>query len=310
MQQEPILIVMAAGMGSRFGGLKQIEPVTGQGEMILDFSVYDALRAGFQRVVFVINRTIESTFSQVVGDHLARQIRVDYVFQDVDDLPDGCQVPAGRTKPWGTGQAILAARHLIDGPFVVINADDFYGAVSLGLLFDHLSHHPDTECYEYAMIGYPIHCTISEHGHVSRGICQTDGQNNLINIVERTHIEKRPAGIAWTEDEGTTWHSLPEDTTVSMNLWGFNVSFMAELERSFRDFLSGLPAAGVNPLKAEFYLNAVVNRLLQDGQAKVNVLPTSDHWFGVTYQSDKPEVVAALAELKIKGVYPESLWGA
>ncbi len=301
--KDPVLVIMAAGMGSRYGGLKQIDPVDEQGHIIMDFSVYDAMRAGFKKVVFVIKKENESLFREVIGDRISEKMQVEYVHQNLDALPDGYSVPADRVKPWGTGHAVLCAYEAVDGaPFAVINADDYYGKEAFQLIYDYLSTHADDDRYRFAMVGYSVKNTVTENGHVSRGVCQTDADHFLTEIVERTHIEKRADGAAYTEDEGATWTHLDGDTIVSMNMWGFSPSFMEELKKGFPAFLDR--ALEENPLKGEYFLPFAVEKLLTSGQATVEVLHTPDKWYGVTYKEDKPVVVEAMQAMKEQGLYP------
>ena len=304
---KPVLVVMAAGMGSRYGGLKQVDPVGSHGQLIIDYSIYDARRAGFETVVFVIKHEIEDTFKAAIGDRLSKVIDVRYAYQDLSDLPEGYSVPEGRIKPWGTAHAILAARRVIDGPFAVVNADDYYGPEGFREIYQYLESHPDRPgCYEFAMVGYQLGNTVTEHGHVARGICEEDGDHFLTRVTERTHIEKDGADARFTEDDGATWTHLPGSTIVSMNLWGFTRSFLEEAQARFPAFLDR--ALAENPLKAEYFLPSVVTQLLEEGKARVKVLRSSDKWYGVTYKEDKPVVVAAIAEKTAAGLYPDRLW--
>ncbi len=300
---KPILVIMAAGMGSRYGGLKQIDPIDDQGHIIMDFSIYDAMAAGFEKVVFIIKRANEQAFKESIGNRVSQKIQVEYVYQELDKIPQGFDVPEGREKPFGTGHAILCCRDMLDGPFVVINADDYYGKHAYQAVYDYLMEHQDGEKYRYAMVGYALKNTLTEHGHVARGICRTNDQGFLEEIVERTHIEKRGDGAAYTEDEGKSWTEVSADSIVSMNMWGFSRSILQELETGFVNFLQNeLPN---NPLKAEYYLPMAVGELLQEGKASVRVLTSRDKWHGVTYKEDKKMVVEAIAELKKQGLYPE-----
>ena len=304
---KPVLVVMAAGMGSRYGGLKQLDPIDDNGHVILDYSVYDALRAGFESVIFVIKPEIEDIFREKIGNRIAAKMKVEYAFQRSDDLPEGYSVPEGRTKPWGTAQAVLAARDLVDGPFAVINADDYYGPEGFEEIYRYLLHHPDTATmYEYAMVGYLLKNTVTENGSVARGVCTETASGYLHNVVERTKIIKGERNPQYTEDDGQTWHDLCEDDIVSMNLWGFQKSYLEEAWAGFPAFLE--KAVAENPLKAEYFLPTVVSNLLSQKKARVKVLRSNDKWYGVTYKEDKPTVVAALAELRQKGFYPEKLW--
>ena len=303
---KPVLVIMAAGMGSRYGGLKQIDPVDADGHIIMDFSIYDAVKAGFEKVIFIIKKENEAAFRAGIGDRMERRIQVEYVFQDLHNLPDGFEVPKGREKPWGTAHAVLSCLPVIDGPFAVINADDYYGQQAFQVIYDFLSTHKDTDKYHYTMVGYLLKNTLTENGHVARGVCGTDAAGKLTSITERVRIEKREGGPAYTEDDGVTWISLPEDTVVSMNMWGFSKSMMKELRNRFAGFLSeNLPK---NPLKCEYFLPFVVDELIREGKADVTVLKSRDRWYGVTYKEDKPVVVKAVQALKDQGLYPQKLW--
>jgi NDP-sugar pyrophosphorylase family protein len=305
-KKKPVLVIMAAGMGSRYGGLKQIDPVDEQGHIIMDFSIYDAKKAGFEKVVFVIKRENEADFKEAVIDRIKGHIEVSYVFQDIDSLPEGYILPEGRNKPWGTAHAVLAVKAVVDGPFAVINADDYYGYQAFEKIYNYLTTHADDDKYRYTMVGYELQNTVTEHGYVSRGICEVNASGELIAVTERTHIEKRGEVIAFTEDEGTNWVELPKKSLVSMNMWGFTNSILDEIEKGMSVFLEdGLKA---NPLKCEYYLPAVVTKLLKEDRATVTVLTSSDKWYGVTYKEDKPMVVAAIKQLKDTGLYPKNLW--
>lgn len=304
--KKPVLVIMAAGMGSRYGGLKQIDPVDEYGNIIMDFSIYDAKQAGFEKVVFIIKKENEDTFKEAVGNRMAKYMDVEYVFQDINNLPDGFAVPEGRVKPWGTAHAVLSAIDVVDGPFAVINADDYYGRNGFKVIYDYLASHADDEKYRYAMVGYQLKNTVTDNGHVSRGVCEINESGELISITERTKIEKRDVGIAFTEDEGATWTSVDENALVSMNMWGFTRSILDEIKADFPRFLEeGLK---VNPMKCEYYLPAVVSDLLEQEKATVAVLESTDKWHGITYKEDKPMVVSAIKEMKEKGLYPERLW--
>lgn len=300
---KPVLVIMAAGMGSRYGGMKQIDPVDEQGHIIMDFSIYDAKEAGFEKVVFIIKEENLEDFKQVIGNRVAEKMEVAYVFQKLDNLPDGFEVPEGRVKPWGTGHAVLSAIDVIDGPFAVINADDYYGRQAFKEIYDFLSSHEDDDKYRYTMVGYVLENTLTENGHVARGVCVTDENGYLTGINERTHIEKRDGGAAYTEDDGKTWVNLPMDAVVSMNMWGFSRSLLDELKAEFPGFLKeNIP---VNPLKCEYFLPTVVNNLIDQDRATVTVLKSLDRWFGVTYKEDKPVVVAAIRKMEEDGKYPK-----
>ena len=305
MQNQPILVVMAAGMGSRYGGLKQIDPVGPAGEAILDYSLYDARRAGFTTVVFIIKHEIEDAFKAAVGARALRAgFTVRYAYQQVDSLPAGFAVPEGRVKPWGTAHAILAAEQAIGGaPFAVINADDYYGPACFKLIYDYLCAHTDSARYAWAMVGFLLKNTVSENGSVSRGVCVTDEQSNLVSVTERTRIETCPGGIRYTEDGGESWVALPPESVVSMNLWGFTPAFVQAAKAGFADFLqTGL---AVNPLKCEYYLPSVVTAALESGKADVHVLTSPDKWYGITYREDKPGLVTALQRMSESGLYPK-----
>ena len=304
---KPVLVVMAAGMGSRFGGLKQLEPIDDNGHVILDYSVYDAHRAGFDTVVFVIKPEIEKDFREKVGERMSKVMDVKYVFQLSDDLPEGYAVPEGRVKPWGTCHAVLCAAEAIDGaPFAVINADDYYGRDAFKVIYDYLSTHADDDKYRYCMVGYELGNTVTDNGHVARGICVSDEQGLLTSVTERTRIEKYDGGIHYTEDDGASWTQVAADTIVSMNLWGFTPSFLGEIEARFPAFLDKV--LGKNPGKAEFFLPSSVSELIEEGKATVQVLHSPDKWYGVTYAADKPVVMAALKEKTDAGFYPNGLW--
>ena len=297
---------MAAGMGSRYGGLKQMDPVGPDGEFIIDFSLYDAHRAGFETVVFIIKPDIEEAFRATVGRRAAGAMEVRYAFQTVDLLPEGYQVPEGRTKPWGTGHAILSAAGVIDAPFAVINADDYYGVEAFRSIYQYLSQTEEPDGVgEYCMVGYLLKNTVTEHGSVSRGVCQRDEAGFLTQITEHTQIEQGEDGIRSILDSGETV-SLPGETVVSMNLWGFTPGFLAEAETRFARFLDDALAS--NPIKGEYYLPAIVSQLLEEGKARVRILTSTEKWYGVTYQEDRPAIVAALAEKTEQGLYPTPLW--
>ena len=300
---QPTLVIMAAGMGSRFGGPKQITPVDPQGHIIIDFSLFDAWRAGFRKVVFIIKREMEADFREVIGDRMEQYFEVTYVYQDGERLPEGYSVPEGRTKPWGTGHAVACCKGAVDGPFAVINADDFYGPSAFSTIYDYLAANEDESAY--AMVGYRLRNTVTEYGSVARGVCEvTDGK--LTNITERTKIYKRGEDAAYTEDDGQTFTQLPGSTIVSMNLWGFSAGLIDQLWARFPAFLDkNLP---VNPLKCEYFLPFVVDEQIKDGSASVSVLPCEETWYGVTYREDLESVQNAIAEMKAKGIYKEDLW--
>ena len=303
------LVIMAAGIGSRFGGgIKQLAPIGPNGEIIMDYSIYDALEAGFDKVVFVIRKDLEKDFKEIIGNRIEKEVEVAYAFQELDDIPEKFSGKfTGRTKPWGTGQAILCCKDVVDAPFLVINADDYYGSHAFKMAYDFLTENEDTaDTYRYMMVGYKLENTLTENGHVARGVCVTDEEGHLLKINERTHIEKHDGGTAYTEDDGKTWTMLPEGSTVSMNMWGFSASILKELKDRFPKFLD--ENLKVNPLKCEYFLPFVVDELLGEKRATVKVLKSMDKWYGVTYKEDKPVVVAAIQNLKDGGLYPQKLW--
>lgn len=305
MGKKPVLVIMAAGMGSRYGGLKQIDPIDDQGHIIIDFSIYDAIRAGFKKLVFIIKHEIEADFREVIGDRISKFVEVEYVYQDLKRLPEGFTPPEGRIKPWGTSHAILSCLGVVDGPFAVINADDYYGANAFKVLYNYLEKEPKS-AYDYTMVGYILENTITENGHVARGVCTVGEDGFLSDINERTHIEKFPDHVAYTEDDGATWVTIPEGSPVSMNMWGFQPSILKELDDRFAAFLEA--NLEKNPMKCEYFLPTVVGELLAEGTATVQVLHSSDKWYGVTYKEDKQTVVDAVAKLKAEGIYPTNLW--
>lgn len=305
---KPVLVVMAAGMGSRYGGLKQMDPMDQAGHVILDFSVYDAMLAGFEKVVFIIKKENEEEFKECIGDRIAKRMQVEYAYQELTALPDGFEAPEGRVKPFGTGHAVLCARDKVDGPFAVINADDFYGRHAFEVIYDYLSQPKTGDTYQYVMVGYIMENTLTENGHVARGVCQIDDGGHLVEIHERTRIEKRGDVTAYTEDDGATWVTIPAGSTVSMNMWGFEENLMEELEKRFPAFLE--ENLEKNPLKCEFFLPSAVQELMEENKAVVTVLKSEDRWYGVTYKEDKETVMKAIAEFKANGVYPDKLWEA
>ena len=304
--KKPILVIMAAGLGSRFGGLKQIEPVDDKGHIIMDFSAYDAKRAGFEKVIFIIKRENEELFKETIGNKVSNYMEVEYVYQELDNIPSGFCVPNGREKPFGTGHAVLCCKDIIDGPFVVINADDYYGVDSFKVIYDYLLHNSNEEKHSYAMVGYQLKNTLTEHGFVSRGVCDLDNHGYLEKIVERIHIENRNGQVELTEDGGKTWEIICPSTVVSMNFFGFTISFMAELESRFSRFLENNLLD--NPYRAEFFLPNVVGELIKENKAMVKVLESADRWYGITYQEDKEGVERAIKKMKDDGIYPERLW--
>ncbi len=308
MNKKPILVVMAAGMGSRYGGLKQIDPVGSHGEAILDYSLFDAHEAGFETAVIIIKEAIRQDFMDTVGKRLERSpMEIRYAYQEIDKIPEGIAVPECRKKPWGTGHAVLCAADVIgDAPFAVINSDDYYGKSAFKTIFDALSVAKDGEKYDYCMVGYELGKTVTLSGSVARGVCSTDENGYLTDIHERTRIEVHGDTIEFTED-GENWTVLPPETTVSMNTWGFTPGFLKELESKFSTFMTeDMPK---NPEKAEFFLPFVVAELLSEGKAQAKVLHSADKWYGITYAADKPQVVAALQTMTADGCYPDGLWG-
>ena len=304
---KPILVIMAAGMGSRYGGLKQIDPVDPEGDKIIDFSLYDAKRAGFEKAVFIIKKENEALFKECITDRINGNLEVEFAYQELTDIPNGFSVPEERVKPWGTAHAVYAARKAVgDAPFAVINADDYYGVEAFQKLYDFLSTNADDEKYRFAMVGYNLGNTLTENGSVSRGCCETDAEGFLTDIVERTKIIRTETGAAYTEDDGATYQPISVDSIVSMNFWGFTPGFVKELDSALVNFFTEKVPA--NPLKAECYLPMEVDRLLKEGKATVNVLTSKDKWFGVTYKEDKPYVEASIKALKDAGVYPKNLW--
>lgn len=299
---KPILVVMAAGLGSRYGGLKQIDPMGPHGEIIIDYSIFDAVRAGFRKVVFIIKKENHALFEEVIGQKLGNAVERVYVYQEIGDLPAGYAVPEGRVKPWGTGHAVLSARHAVDQPFAVINADDFYGPGAFTALYNFLKD-VDPKAESYCMAGYRVENTLSDNGYVARGVCQTEN-GYLTGIVERTKIAKTKTCAAYTEDDGKTFTDIPAGTFVSMNTWGFTPTLFSELGRRFPAFLD--QAMQTNPLKGEYFLPNVVGTLITEGKATVRVLDTGERWYGVTYPQDKPVVQQAI--LGMKNQYPDKLW--
>lgn len=297
---------MAAGMGSRYGGMKQVAPVDNEGHVIMDYSMYDAMKAGFEKVVCIIKRSMEKDFDEVIGKRIKPYLQLEYAFQDINALPKGYSVPEGREKPWGTAHAVLSAKEKVDGaPIAVINADDFYGREAFSSIYGFLSgEHPANE---YAMIGYLLKNTVTDNGHVARGVCAVDEENYLTEINERLRIEKKAGGrIAYTEDDGATYTELDPETVVSMNFWGFDGSFLDEVEKRFPAFLEkNLP---LNPLKCEYLLPRVTDELVIEKKAAVKVISCGAKWFGVTYKDDMPGLQAAIADMKARDIYPKELW--
>ena len=298
------LVIMAAGLGSRFGGIKQLEPVGPSGEIIMDYSIYDAIEAGFQKVVFIIRKDIEKDFKEVIGNRISKRIETEYVFQEMTDLPEGFQVPEGRQKPWGTGQAVLCCKQAVDGPFVVINADDYYGKEAFVKVNEYLQNPVSCEKkYNFCMAGFRLGNTLSENGTVTRGVCEVD-ENHVLQDVRETFEIAKDGNLARATRDGKKL-TLSLEQPVSMNMWGFTKEFIHELDIRFADFLRGIQG---NELKAEYLLPSIVDELIKDGTAQVTVLDTSDKWFGVTYQEDKEAVKTALKRLVEQGIYPEKLF--
>lgn len=298
------LVVLAAGMGSRYGGLKQIDPIGPNGEIILELSVFDAKRAGFDEVIFIIKEAIEKDFKEAIGNKIAEHFPVKYVFQDMTKIPEGCSIPEGREKPWGTGHALLCCEDVIDAPFCVINADDYYGQEAFVKIHDFLVNNTDED--NYAMVGYLLQNTVSDNGSVARGVCNVEN-NKLSDIQELTSIEKREDGhIFYTEDAGTTYHELDPNRLVSLNFWGFNPNFIQYMKEDFVNFFKEeVPS---NLLKSEFFIPKEVGKMVRENKVSVDVLSSSDSWYGVTYQEDKPKVKAGIKKLIDEGKYPVPLW--
>ncbi|MGV8983101.1 nucleotidyltransferase family protein [Clostridium sp.] len=303
---KPTLVIMAAGMGSRYGGLKQIDPVGPSGEIIMDYSIHDAIKAGFGKAVVIIKEERLADFKDIIGRRVEGLVETAYVFQKIDTVPAGCSVPTERTKPWGTAHAIMCCKNEVDTPFLVINADDFYGESTFKLMRDYLVNIENgKDCYEYSMVGFKLENTLTEHGQVARGVCEVDSHGYLSAIKERTQIKKFEEGAKYTED-GENWVAIPEGSTVSMNTWGLAPSIFEELEKKFLIFLEENKN---NILKAEYFLPSVIDSLIAEDKAKVKVLTSEEQWYGVTYKEDKPIVKAAIRNLVGKGIYPVKLWG-
>ncbi|MDR1472792.1 MAG: hypothetical protein LBS75_09735 [Synergistaceae bacterium] len=308
MAEKPVLVILAAGIGSRYGGLKQIDPVGADGELLIDYSIYDAVKAGFKKVLFIIKNEIKDDFMEVIGNRMERNVEMLYACQEIGLLPRGCRVPEGRVKPWGTAHALMAAEHLIDGPFAVINADDYYGPSAYKTIFDWLSasREPSDKSH-FAMVGYRIENTVSDHGVVTRGICMADEMGYLTSIVERSNVERSAGGARFSEDGGVSWSDIPRGTLVSMNFWGLDRSFFSRVDRDFVEFME--KSVPIDPLKSEFLLPSEINSQIQRGMADVKVLESRDSWFGVTYREDRVEAAAAIAERHRNKIYPTPLWG-
>lgn len=304
--KKPVLVILAAGMGSRYGGLKQMDPVDEQGHKIIDFSIYDAKQAGFETVVFIIKKEMEEDFKECVGDPISKHMEVRYVFQELTNVPEYFTIPEGRVKPWGTTHALYCCKDVIDEPFMVINADDYYGKNGYKLMYDFLTTHEDDEKCRYAMVGYELGKTLTDKGSVTRGICKRDTDGFLTDIVEQKMIVKTADGAAYSNDEGKTFIPVAVDTPVSMNMWGFGKSIMPAFGKALNRFFTEDVAK--NPMKSECLIPTEVDVLLKEDVASVKVLTSSDQWFGVTYKEDKPFVVESIKNLKDVGEYPEYLW--
>lgn len=304
--KKPVLVILAAGMGSRYGGLKQMDPVDEQGHKIIDFSIYDAKQAGFETVVFIIKKEMEQDFRECVGDPISRHMEVKYVFQDLSNVPADFTIPEGRVKPWGTTHALMCCEDVLDGPFMVINADDYYGKNGYKLLYDFLTTTEDDQKGRYAMVGYELGKTLTDKGSVTRGVCERDKDGFLTGIVEQKMIVKTQDGAAYSNDEGATFVPIDVKTPVSMNMWGFGASVMPAFKKALNNFFANEVAK--NPMKAECLIPTEVDVLLKEDVATVKVLTSSDQWFGVTYKEDKPYVVESIKKLKDAGEYPEYLW--
>lgn len=301
--KQPTLVILAAGMGSRYGGLKQIDPVDERGHIIIDFSIYDAIRAGFEKIVFIIKQENHELFERVIGERVSKYAKVEYVFQDVADLPEGFAVPQGREKPWGTGHALLCCEQVIDGPFAVINADDYYGREAFEILYRHLTDERIDLNREALLVGYVLENTLSENGYVARGVCRVNEAGQLTDIEEITKIGWQDGRTVCSRDDGESWEPIDAQAVVSMNMWGFSADFIQVLKRRFVPFLE--TTAKLNPLKSEFFIPLEVGEWMKRGEGQVRVARSLDKWYGVTYREDKPMVMAAMRRLTDEGVYPE-----
>lgn len=305
--KQTALVIMAAGIGSRFGGgVKQLEPVGPSGEIIMDYSIYDALEAGFNRVIFVIRHDLEKDFKEVIGNRIEKIVPVSYAFQEMEDIPEGFAVPEERKKPWGTGQAVLSIRDMIEEPFLVINADDYYGKEAFQKIHDYMVADMDEAApvYDICMGGFILANTLSDNGGVTRGVCEVGEDEILKRVTETYNIVKTPQGLKASDRDGNPV-TVHEEQHVSMNMWGLTPSFVRELEKGFPKFLANLKAGD---LKSEYLLPTIIDQLIREKRAKVTVLETRDHWFGVTYREDKEGVAESIRELVRQGVYPEKLF--
>lgn len=309
---KPVLVIMAAGMGSRYGGLKQIDPIGPNEELIIDYSLYDAQKAGFDKVAIIINKNNEKAFQKSIGKRIEGKLEIEYIYQDINDVPSDFLVPEGRVKPWGTGHAVLSCRNKVCSNFAVINADDYYGPSTFQVMYDYLKELKDTKTdtnfqYQYAMVGFILENTLSEYGHVARGICSIDKNGYLSSIIERTKIKKFDGAVKYYQD-GEGWVPIPPGSTVSMNIWGFTPSIFKELENGFSLFLKRSAENKENILKAEYFLPEVVGNLIAEGKARVKVLKSQERWHGITYAEDKSGLKTAIRDMIDRGVYPEPLW--
>lgn len=306
--KDTALVIMAAGIGSRFGGgIKQLEPVGPGGEIIMDYSIHDAMEAGFNKVIFIIRRDLEKDFKEIIGHRIEKLLPVEYAYQELQDLPAGYEVTPGRTKPWGTGQAVLSVKGMVDGPFLVINADDYYGREGFRRIHDYMAEHMDSqsEIYDICMGGFVLSNTLSDNGTVTRGVCQVDGDGFLTNVTETYNIQMKEDGLHATDESGAPVTISPSQP-VSMNMWGLPASFIQELEKGFPVFLDSLKEGDI---KSEYLLPKIIDNLVQNKKARVTVLDTPDKWFGITYREDKQAVTDAIRGLIESGVYEEKLFG-
>lgn len=306
--KDTVLVIMAAGIGSRFGGgIKQLEPMGPSGEIIMDYSIHDAMEAGFNKVIFIIRRDLEKDFKEIIGHRIEKLLPVEYAYQELENLPAGYEVTPGRTKPWGTGQAVLSVKGMVDGPFLVINADDYYGREGFRRIHDYMAEHMDSqsEIYDICMGGFVLSNTLSDNGTVTRGVCQVDGDGFLTNVTETYNIQMKEDGLHATDESGAPVTISPSQP-VSMNMWGLPASFIQELEKGLPVFLDSLKEGDI---KSEYLLPKIIDNLVQNKKARVTVLDTPDKWFGVTYREDKQAVTDAIRGLIESGVYKERLFG-